>query len=110
MQKPNVNLLAKVQSQVLSQPSRFNIEDFSTDIAGLSVAAAGLSSCAVDAFTEARKVLRVSRNQLEALCLLHLWPRQFRQRFEPEPTSTRALKANARVVVDRIDYFVQEGC
>ncbi len=106
----NASLLAKVGRQILSRPARFNIEDFSTDIAGFTVAAAGLNPGEVDAYTVAQKALRVTRKQMESLCLLHLWPRRFRQHFDPEPCTRRAIAANAHLAAARVAHFARTGC
>jgi hypothetical protein len=110
MHTPNKQLLARIQSEILSNPARFNIEDFTSDIMGLAVAAFGIDPDQVDCATKGRELLRISAAQRDALCLLHLWPSQFRQRFEPEPSSARELRSNARVASERINYFIQAGC
>jgi len=106
----NTNLLAEVRRQITSNPAGFSIEDFQTDVAGFAVAAAGLNPRAVDCYTEARKLLRITAGQRDALCLLHLWPRQFQRRFEPEPSNRRELKRNAQIAAARVSYFITMGC
>lgn len=107
----NTQLLSKVQHNILSNPARFDTcEDFDTDITGFAVAAAGLNPSEVDCYTKARKLLRITAGQRDALCLLHLWPRQFRRQFEPEPTNARQLKMNAQIAAARIAHFARTGC
>ena len=109
MRKPNVQLLSEVQHAILSNPAAFSIEGCDTDVMGFAVAAAGLNPRAVDCYTEARTLLRVTAGQRDALCLLHLWPRQFRRRFEPEPSNKLELKRNAQIAAARVEYFMATG-
>jgi hypothetical protein len=110
MHNVNVSLLAKTQEQILAQAVRFNMEDFDSDIAGFTIAAAGMELGMSDAFAEARKALGISTAKMNMLCHLQLWPRQFRVRFNPEPTSRRQLRLNAQIAAERIGHFVRTGC
>ncbi len=107
----NTQLLSKVQRNILSNPIRFDAcEDFDSDITGFAVAAAGLNPSEVDCYTEARKLLRITAGQRDTLCLLHLWPRQFQRKYEPEAVTHRQMKTNAQIAAARIAHFARTGC
>jgi hypothetical protein len=107
--QPNIHLLTETQRAILARPATLNFEDFETDIAGFACQAAGRDLRTVDAFSEARKLLRVSTAQLLALCMPSRWPRRFQRRFDPEPTNRRTLKRNAHLAAARIEHFVATG-
>lgn len=109
----NTALLTEVRNAILANPAAFDMEDFWNDgrgdIAGWAVATAGLNPDEVDAYTAARKLLRISAKQRDDLVLVENWPRYFRRGFEPEPSNNRELKTNARLAAKRIEHFIQTG-
>ena len=108
--KLNVCLLARVRRDILASPDRFDVlEDFENDISGFTAEAIGAARRHLDTFDSARAALRVSARDMRALCHLDRWPQRFQRAYEPEPTTRRHLRANARLAAARIECFMRTG-
>lgn len=55
------------------------------------------------------RLLGLTRKRADVLFLDSRWPRRFRDRYLPEPSSQAEFQQNAKIAAARILYFVDAG-
>jgi hypothetical protein len=92
-------------------PTQFNAEhDCVWGIEGWTLRAAGhRRGPHTDAYTEAARLLGLSRKQADRIFIESRWPRRFRDRYVPEPSSPAEFQRNARIAAARIQHFIEVG-
>ena len=125
----NIRLLKRVRDYILAEPRRVNMAVWGDIRSGNVAPACGTVACIAgwtkvlvkrpnlakliqdagkldDFFDDADKVakekLGLSLNQAQQLFYVHHWPSPFETRYN----RSRLSKQRARVVADRIDYFI----
>ena len=105
--KLNAQLLRRTQREISSRQI-ISLEDDEFSIEWWVLAAAGRNpDKIIDLYTEARRLLRISKEQADRLFIGSNWPLTFCRRYRNDACSMRQVKSNARVTAERINHFIQ---
>jgi hypothetical protein len=110
MRPEQKELLRTVAVIIQQHPTEFSTESTTNGIEGWTLRAARRRRDShFDIYTEAAKLLGLTRKRADLLFLESRWPRRFRDRCEPEPSGLAEFRRNARIAAARIHHFIEVG-
>jgi hypothetical protein len=108
----NISLLRRTQITIAQNASRFHVDGDGKNepIEYWALVAAGINPDSVtDAYTCAKKLLRLTSPQSAGLFIGYGWPLKLAKKYVYRARSDRARRRNAKLAIDRIEHFISRG-